>query len=219
MIMSAVEKLLENNGENLALRRLRATLTLWERNKQNYNFLYICARNKGEKIGAVWVKKEQAADQVIEKEFAAFLGRATSFELEFIYAPEQRKLDLSKKNQWNSLRGRRAIFIDYSGKKTHTSGLEMIAGNLSFVRVAHHHLAQCEDSSYVHPMLQVTLYRTLQYYCGNGRSATSTNMPTRLHRGNLVVSTGDINRNSVLNTIGGMTTWLASQVNGEGQAN
>ncbi len=205
---------------SFAFKRLEATLLLWERNKiQNqYEYIYICARIQGKKIKAVWVSKEDDIRSTIEKHFGTALNDATSFEVEFMFDPQVRQLELSKKNQWNSLRGKFSAIVSYAGKITKWSSLEMIAKNLSFNRVAYHHLGGSDKNKQNTQFVPFTLYKTEQFYCGNENRNISQGQPSKLYRGNQVVAIGEIDQVRLLESIQTMTRWLATQVNEQGQA-
>jgi hypothetical protein len=218
--MLAEKSKVVRSGMSFAFKRLEATLLLWERNKiQNkYEYIYICARIQGEKIKAVWVSKEDDIRSAIKKYFGTDLNDATSFEVEFMFDPQVRQLELSKKNQWNSLRGKFSAIVSYADKITKWSSLEMIAKNLSFNRVVYHHLGRCDQKYKNTQFVPITLYKTEQFYCGNENRNISQDQPSKLYRGNQIVAIGEIDQARFFESIQTMTRWLATQVNEQGQA-
>ena len=230
MALASNHSLVENRS--LAYQRLQTVLGYWEQDKHQKSFRYlsVCARKQGQKIQSVWVEAQADAYAAIEKAFGRIVSEATSFEAEFLYAPQPRQINLSEKNQWNSLRGKRAVFIHYQGHTTRWSSLEMLAKNLSFQRIANQHLAQASNRKKIDQNKQqennpkqipVTLYKTQQYHCSNHHSkdapTAQQTLPTLMFRGNQVVKPETINRQHFLVTLKAMTRWLASQVNEQGQ--
>lgn len=211
---------LEQISKSVAAQRLHATLHLWqqEKHQNNYHYLYICARKLGSKTKSLWISPDENVFSKLEECFETALSEATSFEVEFLFNPQQRKIDLKHKNQWNSLRGKYAVTIDFADKVTKWAALEMIARNLSFSRVGSHHLAICSQRSENDSVIPALIYQTKQFYCDNKSSKAEQLQPEILFRGNKVVAIEEVNKGSLLRTIKGMTTWLANQVNEQGCA-
>ncbi|OED40281.1 hypothetical protein ACH42_17385 [Endozoicomonas sp. (ex Bugula neritina AB1)] len=211
---------------SLAYQRLQTVVGYWEQDKhqKTYCYLNICARKQGQKIQSVWLDAQINAHSAIEKAFSTIVSEVTSFEAEFLYSPQFRQINLSEKNQWNSLRGKRAAFIEFQGHTTRWSSVEMLAKNLSFQRIANQHLAQAANrkKSDQNKLTQVpvTLYKTQQYHCSNhqnkDRPTTQQPLPAQMFRGNQVVKLEEINQRSFLTTLKAMTRWLATQVSDQG---
>ena len=218
--MLAQKENVSRNSISLAVQRLESTLLLWERDKQQkqYEYLYVCARNKGEKIKSLWIKSEENSQTMLKKHLGSAIKRATSFEVEFMFDPQTRQHALDRRNQWNSLRGKYSAIVNFGGKITHWSSLEMIAQNLSFNRVALNHLGHSEETEANTLLVPFILYKTQQFYCGNENGAFSQ-QPSKLYRGNQVVHDDEINQNNFVITIKSMTRWLLAQVNEKGQVN
>ena len=187
---SLVSNHLLAENQSLACQRLQTVLGYWEQDKhqKTYRYLNVCARKQGQKIQSVWVDAQADSYSVIEKAFSRIFSEATSFEVEFLYSPESRNINPAEKNQWNSLRGKRAAFIHCQGHTTRWSSLEMLARNLSFQRIANQHLAQATSRKKTdqgnhqenhHKQVPVTLYKTQQYYCDNTYSKDENAPPAQ----------------------------------------
>lgn len=214
---------MKTSVDSLAYRRLCITVDIWERNKiaKKYQSLYVCARNKGQKIKSVWVSPSVDAMNYISRELGETLIFATSFEVEFIWAGELRDLSFSKKNQWNSLRGKRAIEIKDGDRLTRWSALDMIAQNVSFNSVLQKHLTSSVHVQNSPDSIVVSLYQTKQYFCDNRRvkDVNKQVSPEEMFRGNRVVDVESISQKTVFRCMQGMTHWLSAQVDGGGKAN
>jgi UDP-N-acetylmuramoyl-tripeptide--D-alanyl-D-alanine ligase len=217
----AESNLLRSNHEGLVLQRLQLALSTWDREKYelNYEWLFVCARYQGEKLGAKWFKQaSECSLHHIAREFGADFHRATSFELEMLHAPQVRLLNIADKNQWNSLIGIQAAMINYGGKTSWWAAIEMVARNLSFNGVLRQHLSDLSDNPRQLD-IPVTLYQTKQMLCDNQPIYQGQIAPIDLFRGNLVVDIGSVSRSSVTECAQAMTRWLAAQVGESGAAN
>lgn len=218
--MSGVGENIKKNPNNIAYKKLRLFFSFMEQEKLklDHEWLYICARKSGDKIKSIWINGQENLDEPVSQLFGSTLAEATSFEVELLYKPQQSHLDLNQKNQWNSFRGKKAMVICYAGHTTKWSGLEMISRNLSFNRVAYHHLAQSNNKFSSNQLIPVTTYNTKQYFCDNSLDKNGVIQPKQLFRGNLVVAIDEVNKDSLLTSVKGMTHWLATQVSEGGQA-
>lgn len=205
---------------NLALQRLHVHLELWEsiKNDADYEWLYICARIKGKKLHSIWIHKLESTDERIEKEFGEDLNIATSFELEMLYSQETRQQNSNIGSNWNSLRGCRAMHLEYCGSIRKWAATEMLAQNLNFNRA----LAIYSNrlGGVISPSsINVTLFKTRQFFCDNRIDSHLLPVVTEMKRGNQLVKIESISKVSVLKSAKAMTRWLASQVDGQGSAN
>ncbi|MFT6909017.1 MAG: hypothetical protein ACJAS1_005724, partial [Oleiphilaceae bacterium] len=221
--MEAEPKKITTNQPSLALRRLKNVLALWNKDRltMEYEHLYVCARNCGEKVKSVWIsrKNESSVNDILLELTSSVIEHANSFEVEYLFEADIRELNLKNKNQWNSFRGKRAIIIRDARHNSFWSSLEMIARNLSFKQVANYHLAAAKTVGKSCYTIPVTLYKTKQYLCNNDTSDGTAAVPVSFFRGNNIVELESVNQASVFKTIKMMTHWLASQINQEGQAN
>ncbi len=206
---------------NLALQRLHATFAIFEREKPTLDchWLYLCARQQGEKLRALWLAPDEITLANIEQSLGDFLLSATSFEVEILHSPKVRDLNPTDKNQWNSLRGKQAMEIQFGGKITRWATTEMLARNLSFSSALAHHLAEFKQKHELPTSIPVTLYQTKQWFCDNSQASDNHLAPIELFRGNRVVDIETINSDSVLRCAQAMTRWLAAQVDETGAAN
>ncbi len=216
----AVTVIEQAHQSSLASQRLQAVLEIWEQEKaaHNYHWLYVCARYQGEKMRSIWVRANENAVDYFEQELVYALSKATSFEVEILHSPEVRRLNPSAKNQWNSLRGKQAMEIDFGGKITRWAATEMLVRNLGFSNALNRHLADIKRKFDPQASIPVTLYQTKQWFCDNSSSPQSHASPVDMFRGNRVVKIESVNRESVLLCAQGMTRWLAAQVNDTGAA-
>lgn len=207
-------------SESLAYRRLNLVLDIWSKEKtvNSYQWLYVCARDKGKKLKSVWVSASSEAVPTVIGAFKGILNVATSYELEFLWEKESRLLTLNNKNQWNSLRGKRALEIKSEGQVIRWSALEMIALNSSFNKVVQGHFESSENSKILTNSVTVFLYKTKQYYCNN-RAVEADIASLEMYRGNRIVEMESVSQASVFRSIKAMTHWLSSQVSDSGQAN
>jgi len=168
----------------------------WEREKQNkfYEYLYICARIKGRVIASLWISDKQNTYNVIEESMAEAVLMATSFDVEFLYQPQTRILDINKKNQWNCHRGKCAVLLNCYNKSVKWSSLEMISHNISFNWVGKNYLKQCNLKVEIGGVIPVIMYQTKQFLCGN--ESNKTDLPTSLYRGDRLVRVNEINRDT-----------------------
>jgi UDP-N-acetylmuramoyl-tripeptide--D-alanyl-D-alanine ligase len=206
---------------NLVIQRLHAVLAIFEREKPalDCHWLYLCARQQGEKLRAVWLAPDEITLVNIEHSLGDFLLSATSFEIELLHSPEVRYLNPSAKNQWNSLRGITAMEVSIGGKTTRWAALEMLARNFSFSSALARHLAELKQKDELPTSIPVTLYQTKQWFCDNSQASNNHPAPIELFRGNRVVDIETINSDSVLRCAQAMTRWLAAQVDESGAAN
>lgn len=214
----------QTDKQSLAIQRLQAVLALWESEKaaNNYHWLYVCARHQGEKLCAIWLESSENAFDNLEQKMERTLSKATSFEIEILHSPEVRDLNPTAKNQWNSLRGKQAMEIQFGGKTTRWAATEMIARNLGFSHALNRHLVDIQYKIDTQATIPVTLYQTRQWFCDNSpasnKHATAIDAIEML-RGNRVVDIETINSGSVLRCAQAMTRWLAAQVDESGAAN
>ncbi|TMP78447.1 hypothetical protein CWB73_16675 [Pseudoalteromonas phenolica] len=179
----------------------------------DYDYIYICARKQGKKLRALWFSSLKSARNKIKSKFTDCFDDITSFELEALFSPQSRQITLQNANQSNSYRGKRAVLIDFGGRKTKWSSLEMIARNLSYAKVCQRHLAKIEqETSHVQTM-PITRYKTKQFYI-NLQAHTS-----ELFRGNHLITIDCVNKASFSTTTKAMTQWMANQVHRNGYAN
>ncbi|MCP5334803.1 MAG: hypothetical protein H7A08_03810 [Oceanospirillaceae bacterium] len=209
------------NQVSLAVQRLQMVLAGWERDKvsHNYHWLYVCARHQGEKLCAIWLGSRENGFSHIEHEMAPTLAKATSFEVEILHSPEVRDLNPMAKNQWNSLRGKQAMEIQFGGKTTRWAATEMIARNLGFGQALNRHLVDIQYKLAPQATIPVTLYQAKQWFCDNSPASNKNATAIEMFRGNRVVDIETINSGSVLRCAQGMTRWLAAQVDESGAAN
>jgi UDP-N-acetylmuramoyl-tripeptide--D-alanyl-D-alanine ligase len=205
---------------SLALQRLLSVLEL-EKNIQRYDWLYICARHHGIKLGDTWVKTNEDVNECIQRTLGTLFLRATSFELEMLNSPQKRDFCIGGNNQLNSLRGKRALFIYQGGKFSRWSATEMIAKNLSFSQAVDRHISKEKFNRPDLKSLPVTLYHTRQFYCDNQPEAEPMGrvLPTEMFRGSRLVNVEEINKASVLHSMRAMAGWLVSNVNKLGASN
>mgnify|MGYP003636581521 CR=1 FL=1 len=205
---------------SLASQRLQVVLAIWEHEKasHNYHWLYVCARHQGEKFRAIWIRSGENAFDYCERELEQALSKATSFEVEMLHSPEVRHLNPSAKNQWNSLRGKQAMEIEFGGKTTRWAATKMLAQNLGFSNALNRHLSAVKRKLDPQASIPVTLYQTRQWFCDNSASPQNHASPVELFRGNRVVEIEFINRESVQRCAQAMTRWLAAQVSDVGAA-
>lgn len=207
-----------DHKKNMAFQRLHAVLEIWEQDKVAGDWLYVCARRKGEKLRAIWINSDEDSSQSVEQSLAEVLKRTTAFEVELLHLPEVRQLRKVDKNKWNSLRGTRAVEIDFGGKTTRWAATDMLARNLSFSAVIKRHLAEVDAVLDPNSPVRVTLYKSKQWYCANTPSREQVT-PVEMFRGNRLVGVSLISRESVLKSAQAMTRWLAAQVSDSGAAN
>lgn len=210
----------KNQPTTLAYRRLILVLDTWNKEKaaNNYQWLYVCARDKGQKLKSIWVSANSETVVTITNSFKEVLTVATSFEIEFLWEKESRILALNNKNQWNSLRGKRALEIKSGGKDVRWSALEMIALNLSFNKAIQRYFEFNKNHKFSTSSVTACLYKTKQYYCDN-RIFNADIASLEMFRGNRVVKMDTISQESVLQSVKGMTYWLSAQVKESGQTN
>lgn len=182
----------------------------------SYEKIYICARTQGKKLKSLWFSNPLSAKKQINSKFTDCLDGVTSFEVEVLFSPQSKLIKLQNKNQSNSYRGKRAVFIDFLGVRTKWSSLEMIARNLSYVKICQRHLEKSEQDITQIKSVPITRYKTKQFYISglNGEG-----LADELFRGNQLVSISNVNRVSFVNTTKAMTQWLANQVDEDGRAN
>lgn len=205
---------------SLAMQRLYAVLETWEREKflADYRWLYLCARQQGQKLRSIWIAPAEISLESVEQNLGDILQHATSFVVEILHSPNDRHLNPSAKNQWNSLRGKMAIEIHVGGKTARLAATDMLARNLSFSNALTRHLAELKLKHELPKSIPVTLYQTKQWYCDNKQTSSKHIAPIELFRGNRVVEMEAINSDSVLRCAQAMTRWLAAQVDETGAA-
>ena len=212
---------IKTHQSSLAIQRLQTMLALWESEKaaNNYHWLYVCARNQGEKLRAIWLESRENAFDHLEHEMAPTLAKATSFEVEILHSPEVRELNPTAKNQWNSLRGKQAMEVQFGGKTTRWAATEMIARNLGFGHALNRHLIDIQNKLDPHMPVPVILYQAKQWFCDNSPASNKNVTAIEMFRGNRVVDIEMINGGSVLSCAQAMTRWIAAQVDESGAAN
>lgn len=207
---------------SLAMQRLYAVLEIWEREKSEASFkwLYLCARQKGQKLRSIWIAPAEISRESVEESLGDILLRATSFVVEILHSPNVRHLNPSAKNQWNSLRGKMAMEVNIGDKTARLAATDMLARNLSFSNALTRHLAVLKLKHELAKSIPVTLYQTKQWYCDNKQTSSKHKhlAPIELFRGNRVVEMEAINSDSVLRCAQAMTRWLAAQVDETGAA-
>lgn len=203
-----------------ALQRLSIVLLLWNDNKCNsdYQWLYICARDNGVKLGSIWINQQENATKKIECEFADNFSIATSFEIEFLHTPKKCFFNLDLENQRNSLRGKQAMFIEYAGKTKCWASLEMIACNISFNKAIKKHINDVNTVEKNIKQIPVTLFKTKQFFCDNS-SIVEGVLPVQMFRGNTIIELNKITKSSVLKATQRMSRWLMVQISDNGHAN
>ncbi len=198
----------ENQSSLLA--RLKSRLNYILHKNSCFEFVYVCARVNGKAVFKCWIEK---GDDFEHPEILGDIpAEATSIELDCLYEPTIRLINVANKNSLNSLRGKYGFVLDLKGKPHKFSALQMIAANLSFPGAVEK--AFLSRQMNIPDECCITLYKSEQYLFL--REHEKEYVP--LYRGNRLFTLDQVNKAAIAESVKLMTLWLSNQVNEQGRA-
>ncbi|WP_039917508.1 hypothetical protein [Cellvibrio mixtus] len=200
--------LVENQGGLLA--RLKSRLNYLLHKNSCFELVYVCARVNGKAVFKCWIEKNDDFEHsgILD----AIPADATSIELDCLYEPHVRSINLANKNSLNSLRGKYGFVLDVKGKPHKFSALQMIAGNLSFPGAVEK--AFLSRQMNIPDECCITLYKSDQYLFLSEHEKEYV----PLYRGNRLFTLEQVNKAAIAESVKLMTLWLSNQINEQGRA-